>query len=530
MVRDGIPRLVPGQLGELPGPRGRGELSSLAQRSCQGDENLRKYCRGLWQGRCDSVIMPKTQAMVVQGALADVLVTKSGSRYKGTVVDKGDSYLLIKPSGGRITLAKSMVREVIKDPAGGKPTDPPAPKPGTKVRDALQPLRTKVLVSRQALGKAIAETRARHKQELADAVSAEDQKAIRDAEEHLELIRDLASGLGKRGPGPPTPGIRNEVAIAASVEIKMPDGTTKMIMITPRNKASQVSKAQSMVFAARRLARAKAAKKVSTRHRKELSELQALYAGLTKADARLRAAAAAIAPVQNDPEKLEAEVKKCAKQLDESLAAVAKDLDEISSRHAAGDTGGTTSEPRPPSGSDERSKLIAAMVAKGDRMAKRDAAAAEALYHLASVYAPRDEAIAAKKRAIEAKVSGKISTAEQRHFFRLAEHLHPDHFADWPAPTQAMDLVEMKLLSDQALVGSCRWGWIRMEKQGGLKARCFSFSPTGHVKRVLAKYGQPSSQKNRGSRIVLTYGRIRLIASGSGRIVGVLYNDPNGSE
>lgn len=455
-------------------------------------------------------------AMVGRVVIADVLVTKSGSRYKGTVVDKGDSYQLIKPSGGKMTIPKSMVREVVKEAGSGASTGGAGAKLGAEVRQALQPLRAKILASKQAIGKAIKETVARHKQECADAISPEDQKAVSDAEEHLKLIRSLAAKVGKRSPGPRTPGIRNEVVVATSVETQMPDGTTKTIFIDRKNKASEVSKAQAMVSAARRRCQANVAKKVGPRHRKELAKYQALFAKLAKAELRLKAAAVAMAPVQNDAEKVAAAVQKCAKQLDESLTNIAKELKDVP---VLGEAAESANRP------DERGKLIAALVAKGDRLARRDVQAAQTLYHLAGVYAPDDEDIRAKKKALEGKGSPTITSAQEKHFFRLVKYLHPDVFRHWPTSTQSMELVELKLLSEQGLVGRYHWGWIRMEKQEGLKARYFCFSPTGNTNRIVTKYGQPSSQKKYGGTTVLTYGRIRLIASGSGRIIGVLYND-----
>jgi len=45
----------------------------------------------------------------------DVLVTKDGRRHEGTVTDQGDSYLLVTPSGGKVSLPKSIVERVILD-------------------------------------------------------------------------------------------------------------------------------------------------------------------------------------------------------------------------------------------------------------------------------------------------------------------------------------------------------------------------------------------------------------------------------
>ncbi len=65
-------------------------------------------------------------AVFVRAVVGDVLVTKSGSRYEGTVIDKGDSYVVIRPSGGKMTIPKRIVSHVIK---GKAPTTQVAPKP-----------------------------------------------------------------------------------------------------------------------------------------------------------------------------------------------------------------------------------------------------------------------------------------------------------------------------------------------------------------------------------------------------------------
>lgn len=68
--------------------------------------------------------------LMLSAALGDTLITKSGSKYKGTVIKDGDNYILIKPSGGRMTFPGSMVREVIKDALPTSKT--PATKPASK--------------------------------------------------------------------------------------------------------------------------------------------------------------------------------------------------------------------------------------------------------------------------------------------------------------------------------------------------------------------------------------------------------------
>lgn len=94
---------------------------------------------GKWVIRLCILVVPAASAVSV---LADTLVTRSGSRHEGEVTEKGEGYVLIKPSGGRMFFPASMVREVIKQkpaspatrPAGGAVGPPPPdvlPKPGS---------------------------------------------------------------------------------------------------------------------------------------------------------------------------------------------------------------------------------------------------------------------------------------------------------------------------------------------------------------------------------------------------------------
>ena len=66
----------------------------------------RKIC--LWLGILALAIIVSSSAV-----LADILITKSGSRYEGEIIESSESYVLIKPSGGKMTLPKSMVKEII---------------------------------------------------------------------------------------------------------------------------------------------------------------------------------------------------------------------------------------------------------------------------------------------------------------------------------------------------------------------------------------------------------------------------------
>ena len=52
-------------------------------------------------------------AVIVATASADTLVTKSGHRWQGKVIEKGSVYVLIKPNGSKMRFPKSVVTEVI---------------------------------------------------------------------------------------------------------------------------------------------------------------------------------------------------------------------------------------------------------------------------------------------------------------------------------------------------------------------------------------------------------------------------------
>ena len=54
--------------------------------------------------------------------IADVLITTSGTRWEGKVVEKGDNYELTSPTGGTMVFPKSVVKQVIDDPSTEGPT------------------------------------------------------------------------------------------------------------------------------------------------------------------------------------------------------------------------------------------------------------------------------------------------------------------------------------------------------------------------------------------------------------------------
>jgi hypothetical protein len=71
-----------------------------------------------------------TIAFLVELGLADVLTTKSGGQYEGTVTNDGDGYVLVRPDGGRMTFPKEMVASVEKGPVRPAAASRPARAPG----------------------------------------------------------------------------------------------------------------------------------------------------------------------------------------------------------------------------------------------------------------------------------------------------------------------------------------------------------------------------------------------------------------
>lgn len=71
----------------------------------------------------NSVALAIAVALIIcsQHTFADTLITQTGQRFEGRVIEEGERYLLISPSGGKMPFPKSMVREII--PSGEKTQD-----------------------------------------------------------------------------------------------------------------------------------------------------------------------------------------------------------------------------------------------------------------------------------------------------------------------------------------------------------------------------------------------------------------------
>lgn len=64
--------------------------------------------------RLTVVVLLSLGMFLAAGACADVLVTRNGSRFEGTVTERGGSYVLVTRKGSRMAFPKSVVKEVIR--------------------------------------------------------------------------------------------------------------------------------------------------------------------------------------------------------------------------------------------------------------------------------------------------------------------------------------------------------------------------------------------------------------------------------
>ena len=258
-------------------------------------------------------------------ARGDTLVTNGGSRYTGKVVEDGDGYRVTLADGGEITFPKSAVKEVLK----GDPASEAAQEAGIKAQAALKPLRDKVNTARRSVSASLRAAKARQQKEIEAGVSAEDQAAVEKVRSAAKSVEAAVAKLGKPAPGPPTPGIKNEVAIAVSVSVTMPDGSKRTFFATPKNAASVVAEARNMVAAMKEKARKNSAARLAPAHKKELDQHTALLTELRKADDLLKGAVASIAAVSGDEVKTAAELAKYEKEIDGRVQAVVSGLKKL---------------------------------------------------------------------------------------------------------------------------------------------------------------------------------------------------------
>ena len=124
----------------------------------------------------------------VQPALGDALITNSGKRFEGTVIDEGDHYVLVLAGGGKMQFAKGSVREVIKDETA----------PDSELCEFLQTLRARSHSAGEELRVALRDLEARQKEEREDWL---DPGAIAAAEFRLKWVSQRIDEMKRSGAG-----------------------------------------------------------------------------------------------------------------------------------------------------------------------------------------------------------------------------------------------------------------------------------------------------------------------------------------
>jgi len=173
-----------------------------------------------------------------------------------------------------------------------------------------------------------------------------------------------------------------------------------------------------------------------------------------------------------------------------------------------------------------KEQMITKLVEKGDRALPNDRETAYAAYRFAFFYAPRDSSIRAKYDAAKNSPIGLVANLQQMNDL-LKNMVSSEDVRDFPASTPEMDLVNLRMLIDTALVGNLSYT-IYSARQRALFATfpphdsgnnseevcVFTSGDLYPLDEVRQLYGNPSTEVNGPAKSTWTYGRFRLIADG----------------
>jgi len=188
-----------------------------------------------------------------------------------------------------------------------------------------------------------------------------------------------------------------------------------------------------------------------------------------------------------------------------------------------------------------RQELLAALVEKGE-IALSDEKDAKHLrarwaYTFANLFAPKDGEVAAKLKSVGGQVTkaesdeveGKYE-ANLRFTFGTASALTDDNLGDlygnFSKLTPKMELVNLRILLDERLVGDLGYIPWQMGEGGSQFLLVFLKEPTMNMNEVRATYGQPSTELTGYN--VITYGLIRFFSDEAGKIHCIVFPIVNG--
>jgi hypothetical protein len=168
-----------------------------------------------------------------------------------------------------------------------------------------------------------------------------------------------------------------------------------------------------------------------------------------------------------------------------------------------------------------REELIAALVKRGDDLSVESKAGARCAYLFALFFATPDSSIAAQARS-------KIDSLGIRpaEVFSLGKSddssplLLPLDFHGFPKRTRESDLVNLRMLLDDRLVGDVYYTGVKP----GVKGFVFASKPRLRMDEIRRTYGAPAiEQSTVNGREVLTYGMFRIFGDASGRVALVAF-------
>ncbi len=157
-------------------------------------------------------------------------------------------------------------------------------------------------------------------------------------------------------------------------------------------------------------------------------------------------------------------------------------------------------------------------------MAKESRLSAWWAYNLARVYAPDDEAIDEKMKALGVKATIDLSSANIERQVNLIGKMVSDVMKDWPKRTTQTDVSDLRLLLNSKIADDFRCSEFALP---GGKAKLLLSSPSVTMDEIIKALGKPEQDMKQSKYDVrfITYGRVRLVGNLKGEVFAVLFND-----
>lgn len=177
----------------------------------------------------------------------------------------------------------------------------------------------------------------------------------------------------------------------------------------------------------------------------------------------------------------------------------------------------------------EKDKLVDDLVKKGDQVKTQDKEASRAAFMFARAYANKATAPGIQKKLDG--LGGQDFNASNTDLGRMMQAAHwtgSSDFVNFAPRTEAVDLVNLRMLLDTGLVGSLRWSTMQI---AGATCKFFFHQTNAKVNEIRRIYGQPSAEKKETTtdgkvQEILTYGPIRIVGKPDGEVGVVLFSWP----